>query len=109
MIYGIKQGDNEPSLRVRLVDARQRPIDISTASVRFFMRPKPGVAADSIQDAAVQIVDLARADVQYNWDLGDTDVVGDYEAEFKVTYLDGSVETVPNDGYIEISIIPSSR
>ena len=44
--------------------------------------------------------------VKYEWQPGDTDTEGFYDAEFEVTYSDGTVETFPNRGFITVIISP---
>lgn len=41
----------------------------------------------------------------YEWSATDTNLEGDYDAEFEVTLSDGSVETYPNDNYINVRIM----
>ena len=56
-------------------------------------------------DASASIVTPAAGTVQYDWDAADTDTIGSYQAEFEVTYVDGTIETFPNDGYVRVEII----
>ena len=42
--------------------------------------------------------------VEHAWQPGDTDTPGRFEAEFCVTYMDGTVETFPNLGFIEVFV-----
>ena len=78
------------------------PVSVSgNNGVRFYMRP-PGGAVKIEADAIV--IDATAGVVRYNWLPEDTDTAGTFQAEFEVTYTDGSVETFPNLGYIEIVI-----
>jgi hypothetical protein len=64
-----------------------------------------GIGATSVTvDATAQIVNEATGIVQYNWVADDTDTVGSFQAEFEVTYSDGTIETFPNNGYIRVEI-----
>ena len=56
-------------------------------------------------DAAATIVTAAAGLVRYSWASGDTDTAGSYQAEFEVTYADGSIETFPNSSNIKIDIM----
>lgn len=102
MTFIIKQGDTAPRLQAKLLLPTRQAAPIAESSVRFHMRPsgRNTVAVD----AAAVIVDAGTATVQYNWDAVDTSSTGSYEGEFEVTYPDGTIETFPNDGYIEILI-----
>jgi hypothetical protein len=42
--------------------------------------------------------------VYYQWQTGDTDTIGSYEAEFEVTFTGGEIESFPNNRYIQIEI-----
>jgi hypothetical protein len=42
--------------------------------------------------------------VEYSWQAGDTATAGLFEAEFRVTYAGGRIETFPNDGFIAVRI-----
>ena len=55
-------------------------------------------------DAAAVNVTPASGEVRYDWSVGDTAEAGSYQAEFEVTYSDGSMETFPNDGHISVKI-----
>ena len=102
MTFYIKQNDTSPSMLATLQDADAAAVNITGASIRFHMR-----AIGSTQvatDQAVVIVDAEAGEVRYDWQAADTATVGSYQAEFEVTYGDGSIETFPNDGYIRVQI-----
>jgi hypothetical protein len=52
----------------------------------------------------VSILDENEGRVQYDWQPGDTDEVGQKEAEFVVTFNNGKTRTYPNDGFFYINI-----
>lgn len=102
--FTIKQNDTAPSMRATLLDANSKPIPLAGASVVFNLRPK--VPGDIVVDeGAVNILDAVKADVEYLWQPGDTEVPGLYNGEFRITFGDGSVESVPNDGHIDVEIL----
>lgn len=99
-MFYIKQNDTSPAFLYQTIPA----VDLSGAAVVFTMRLRGGNAS-KINRAACSIVSPATAGaVRYDWQIGDTDVDGDYDAEFEVTYADGSVETFPNGGHISVKI-----
>lgn len=102
MSFYIKQNDTSPSLRSFLRDGDGDPIDLTGATVKFLMRPIGGTTL-KINDSAVIVTALSGL-VQYEWEVGDTDTVGSYQAEFEVTYTGGDVETFPNNGYIRVEV-----
>lgn len=100
--FTIKQGDTLPLLERTLQDANGA-IDLSNAAaVRFHMYS--GAAAKI--DAACSVVAPATSGVvRYTWASADTDTVGTYYSEFEVTYLDGTVITVPNSGWMLVNVV----
>lgn len=102
MAFYIKQNDTSPSLRAALENGSGDAIDLIDASVQFHMRSFG--SSGNVVDAAATVIDAATGIVQYNWIADDTDTIGSYEAEFEVTYPDGTIETFPNDGYIRVEI-----
>lgn len=102
MTFYIKQNDTSPFLLATLKDGNDNLIDLTSATVRFHMRP---IGSTTVTvDAAAVVVNEDQGAVKYVWDAADTDTVGSYQAEFEVTYYDGSIETFPNDGYIRVEI-----
>ena len=96
--FYIKRGDTSPALRFAL---SPETIDLSGASVSFQMRPRR--SAISVDETAT--IDSALPPiVSYSWSASDTATAGIYEAEFRVTYADGTIETFPNNDFISIVI-----
>ena len=44
--------------------------------------------------------------VQYVWTSNDTNQAGSFNAEFEVTFADGSKETFPNEEFLTVVIKP---
>ena len=42
---------------------------------------------------------------EYDWQVGDTDMMGEFEGEFHYSYAGGALEKLPNGEMIPISII----
>lgn len=100
MIFFLKRGDTSPALQYSLLPA---PIVLTGATVRFSMRPR-GSVTPTINRAVAVIEDALAGIVRYDWQVANTDTPGLYEAEFEVTYADGTVETFPNSDWIIIRI-----
>jgi hypothetical protein len=102
--FYLKQGDTWPSLKAKLLDSDGELINVSLAdSIRFVMtefRNRNEVIVDSLN------VRLEGDWVVYDWQSGETDANGSYQAEFVVNLGDGHIVTVPNknDEYIYILI-----
>ena len=101
--FFIKQNDDRPTLDVALQDDRGRPTDISSATVVFHMR---NTADDSVKinGSSVTILSATRGEVRYTFTTSNTDTAGNFQAEFQVTFSGGTIETFPNDGYIDVII-----
>jgi hypothetical protein len=101
MAFTIKQGDTSPALVASLTTGSGQPVSLAGATVLFHIR---GTRSSTAKTAPATVVDAANGRVRYEWTADDTAVAGDFECEFEVTYSDGSIETFPNDDYIEVTI-----
>ena len=101
--FFIKRNDDQPTLDVALRDDKNRPVDVTGASVVFHMR---NTADDTtkISGASVTVLAASKGEVRYSWTTTNTKTAGNFEAEFQVTFSDGGVQTFPNDGYIDVII-----
>ena len=97
--FYIKQGDTSPAIRFALEPAS---VVLTGATVRFQMRARGG--ATIIDAAAVVVTATGTPTVEYSWQAGNTANAGLFEAEFRVTYSDGRIETFPNAGFIPIRV-----
>lgn len=103
MTFYIKRNDTSPSLLGTLEDGAGAAVNVNGATVRFHLR---SFGAQAIKvDAAAVVVSGLTGVVRYDWQPGDTDTIGSYQAEFEVTYADGTIETFPNDGYTRVEIV----
>ena len=102
--FFIKRGDTSPAIRYVLDPATTV---LSGAAVRFQMRARGGAAV--IDATALVITATGTPTVQYNWAAADTALAGEYEAEFRVVYFDGAVETFPNSGFITVRVAEDVR
>lgn len=98
--FFIKRGDTAPSLLYALLPAS---VNLTGATVRFSMRTRTGTVLIN-RAAAVIVIATGTPTVRYDWQTGNTDTPGVHEAEFKVTDLNGRVETFPNDSFIGVAI-----
>ena len=97
--FTIKRGDTSPALRFALLP---ESVSLAGATVRFQMRARGG---GTLIDRPAEILTVFEpAVVAHLWQPGETDQPGRYEAEFRVTYLDGRTETFPNLGFIEVFV-----
>ena len=100
--FYIKENDTVPSIRATLQNGSGDPVDLINATVRFHMRAIGSTSA--VVDASATVVSDAGGIVQYDWNAADTADIGSFQAEFEVTYPDGTIETFPSSGYIRVEI-----
>lgn len=103
MTFYIKQNDTSPTMLATLQNASGSAIDLTGATVRFYMRPVG--STNTTVNALATVVTAASGIVRYSWIAANTATIGSYQAEFQVTYADAAVETFPNDSYISVEII----
>jgi hypothetical protein len=106
--FVIGQGDLSPVLIAILSDANGL-YSLSGATVRFHMVNR-WTHALVINALATPDPDQIgrKGQVSYTWQLGDTDVAGDYDGEFRILIGGIIPETFPNDdNKIAISITPA--
>ena len=102
MKFYVKQNDTSPSMLATLQDANGVAVDITRATVNFYM----GNINGNLVNSTATIVDAEAGQVRYDWVASDTANSGMYQAEFEVVYADTSKETFPNNSYISVVIKP---
>ena len=101
--FYIKQNDTKPVLRARLLDAAGNVVNVTGATVVFNMRVRPA-GTTKVDKQACTINTAVLGDVQYAFTATNTNTADRYEGEFQVTYSDSSVQTFPNNTYIDITV-----
>lgn len=105
MTFTIVQNDTAPPISSRLLDDGV-PVELGNASNVFFhMEDKFGrVVIEDDLTGRVNIVDAKLGDVEYAFAPGDTSDIGSYAAEWQVLYDDGTIETFPSSGKVDIEV-----
>ncbi len=103
--FYLKQNDLRPDLKVRLLDETD-PVDLTNATgVRILMSSrKTGLKVNAAMTIADQTIEATKGVVSYAWAPGDTDIAGDYQAEFQVTWPTGKPQTFPARGHVTVTI-----
>lgn len=91
-LVSIKQGNTHPPLR------RKLDIDVEGMRAVFTMSHNGRVIVDRA-DCTIE-----NGHAVYFWRQGDTDAVGTMQAEVTLIHPDGSTQTDPQDGYIQITV-----
>ena len=97
----IKQGDTYPPLRAYLQMVTGKAIRLNGATVKLIVRDPLSIPKIN---KPVDIIDADNGYVEYRWETADTNQYGEFRGEFEITQQDGSIVTVPNDGYFTINI-----
>jgi len=103
----MKQGATGPQLRVQIVnESNGQAQDLTDAEVQMIMCQVNDDSTTSTLVDSVALIDSPETEgkIRYIWNDGDTDVLGNHQAFFKITYATGVEEIYPKDGYIEIRI-----
>lgn len=96
MKFEIKQNDTLPPLKVKLTQTDGSVLDLSGVTVKLVI--------NGIGERIMVIEDIAQGIVRYDWQVTDTSKAGVYLAEVKVQYPNGTRQTIPTVGTIEIHI-----
>jgi hypothetical protein len=108
--YSVKRGDTAPPIAAQLTmrdtaapDARARvAIDLSAATaVRFLMKSFNGKRAFA---GTCDITDAPLGQVSWVIDPDFTASPDIYQAEYEITWNDGTIQTVPDDGYAVVEV-----
>lgn len=102
--FVLKVGDRLPELQAQLINKKTRkPVaDITTATVTARIKLKG--TSTWVTITAVTVVDGPKAIVNIAWEAGNTATAGDYDLEFKITFPDTRVMSVPNEGCLLLRI-----
>jgi hypothetical protein len=97
-----KQNDTSPAITGALKDGTGAAVNLTGASVKFMMWA-PGEASAKI-NAAATITGASTGNVSYTPNSTDTNTIGDYLAEWQVTFSGGAVETFPNAALLKVRV-----
>lgn len=101
--FTLKRGDELPTIQASL-STGGAPVNLTGATVvRFIMAPKAGGTV-KVKSPAV-IVSATDGIVRYDWKTADTDVAGEFQAEWEVTWADGKSQTFPTGSYHSIAVL----
>ena len=96
--FTYKRGDTRPPLDVTLTP--RAAANLSTvATVKLHLK-----SGGTVITRNCSIVNATTNQVRYTPVAPDLDVAGTYQAEFELTWNDGGIETLPNEGYLEVEI-----
>lgn len=82
------------------------PVDLTQATGALFLMSsrKTALKASGVMAIADQTVTANRGIATYTWQAGDTDTVGEYNAEVQVMWPVDKPQTFPANRYFTISV-----
>lgn len=96
MAYYIKQGDREPDLTLQLLDTARNPVDLTNATSALLRWVDPdGVTHEEAAAFGARLL----GKVIYAWQTGDTNIIGEHNAEVVITWSNGDPQTFPSNGF----------
>lgn len=104
--FAIKAFDRLPSIQATLSTgpaAAPVAVNLTGTTVSFIMRPAGGGPV-KVNSSAV-LVDAAAGVVRYDWQVGDTDTPGQYEAEWEMVDGAGRTQTFPTLTYHTVDVL----
>lgn len=99
----VKRGDLLPLPATVLKHTDGTVVDLTSATVRFIMRPV-GASSPKVAASAAVIGSPVNGSVMYAWIAADTDTVGVFRAEWEVTFPGAVPQTFPTVGYLEVRV-----
>lgn len=92
--YVFIQGNRKPTFAVQLLGALDDlPISLSGSTVGFYFREQGALDA-KVSGVSASVTSATDGEVEYAWAAGDLDVPGLYDAEFRITFGDGRIQSV---------------
>lgn len=104
----LKRNDTMPSLVVNVIDRgrllQKQDYSLSGVTGVTFTMVDTSCNVAKVLNREAQITCVSGGTIQYNWQMGDTNVSGNYKGEFELGYVGGGKLTIPQIGGIEIEI-----
>lgn len=102
----MKQNDTRPAMFRSLsqtIDGASSVLSLAAASrVDLYFRPQNSAYVIA---GTCAIASAVGGVVRHDWIAGETATTGVFNAEFQITWNDGGIETVPNDGYFSVEFV----
>jgi hypothetical protein len=104
----MKKGDLSPNFAATLRDTNG-PVDLTGLSVQFkWVHVRSGTAFSGAATVLANQTTTGKGKVEYAWVSGDTNLVGEYRAQFVVTLAGGKLLSYPLEGWTEFKIEDAS-
>lgn len=103
-VFEIKKDSTDPSLAVQLVDAVGSAIDLTNGSNIFFRMSTNDNQFTPVFSGNAVITGSLTGNVEYRWTTSDTNRSGLFLGEFRTTFTDDSILTLPSNNSLVIKI-----
>lgn len=97
----LKQNDTLPVVKATIKDSDSVAINLTGCTATFNLSNEYGTLKFS---KAAVITNATTGSVEYRWSGLDTDTVGKFKGEFKITFPDTKRLTAPNGDYIVVQV-----
>lgn len=101
----VKQGDTRPAFEAEIRDDDGSLLDMSEVTeARFYMERVENASNSLVVNSQATTINRSGSTLIYQFDAGDTALLGEHRAEWVLSFSDGDEETYPNTGFYSISI-----
>lgn len=104
--FVINQGETEPIFAQQIYDSTGSPVNLAGATGSLVLRNQASPSAVTVT-GRVTIFDAANGKIQWQPSAQDTSAPGLYQAKWQITWANGTPQSYPTDGWLEVSIEPS--
>ena len=106
IVHTLKQGMTDP-LQLTLKDKNGNTVNVTGSTLTFNMQEADGT--QKIAAGSVDITGPAIGEVEYAWQAGETDAVGEFEAEVHEVTSGGKVVVYPQEEYLLVVVLEDRK
>ena len=109
--FVINRGDTFPNFKATLetrneTTGKWEPLDLTNATgVKLYMASTEPATIE-IYGAMTIVAPRTSGYVEYEWQVADTETANIYRLQFEITWSNGKLQTIPNNGYYTAEIQP---
>lgn len=100
--HWIKKGDTGRKFTDTLKSGTAA-LNLTGASVKFIMK---NFCSGTVRSGDATVTDATAGKVSYQPTADDVGTVGRFLCEWEITYVGGKKQSVPEDGYIDLRVMP---
>jgi len=106
IVHILKQGMTDP-LQLTLKDKHGNTVNLTGSTLTFNMQDAEGNQVVTAQ--SVDVTGAAVGEVEYAWGAGDTDEVGEFEAEIHEVTSGSKLVIYPQEDYLLVVILEDRK